>query len=91
MPFKLSDPLCNFPIEVIEEKDANEVNGAPCDGDGETLAQYPLAVIAHEGECNVHGHSVDDDANNTGEDHQGQHNCNCQPGENQFRESRNKY
>ena len=38
------DPLCNFPVEIIEHQDADEVDGAPSDGDGQALTQGALRV-----------------------------------------------
>ena len=52
--------------------------------------QYYLAIIAHGGEGDVHGHPVDDDADHADEDHQGQHRCDGQPGGNKSGESGNK-
>ena len=42
MQLLFGDPLRNFPVEIIEHQDADEVNGAPRDGDGQALAQGAL-------------------------------------------------
>ena len=42
MQLLFGDPLSNFPVEIIEHQDADEVNGAPRDGDGQALAQGAL-------------------------------------------------
>ena len=83
MQLIFSDPLCNFSIEEVEEQDAEEVNGAPRDGDGQALTQGTLVLITHVAEGNIHGHPVDNDADDADQDGQGQHHCNGQPRDNQ--------
>ena len=83
MQLSFSNPLCNFSIDKVEEQDAEEVNGAPSDGDGQALAQCALVVTSHGGKGNIHGHPVDDDADDADQDGQGQHHCDGQPRDNQ--------
>ena len=42
MELVFGDPLGNFPVEIIEHQDADEIDGAPSDGDGQALAQGAL-------------------------------------------------
>ena len=79
MQLLLSDPLCNFSIDKVEEQDTEEVDGTPCDGDSQALAQGALVVTSHGVEGNVHGHPVDDDADDADQNGQGQHRCDGQP------------